>query len=529
MMLRSLFLALLVLALLVLASPARADSGLRRVISADLTSVDPHLIGSEYETVVTADLFEGLTVYGPDASIQAGLALSWDIAPDGRSYVFHLRPGLVWSDGSPLTAEDFVYSLRRALDPATGSPYSEILYPIAGARAIAEGAVKDLTTLGVTAPDAVTLRIALDRPAAFLPAILAHSMAFPVPRAAIARWGRDWIRPEHFVGDGAFTLGEWVPQSRLSFRRNPRYHAAATVALDRVDWLVMPDENAAYKAFRTGEVDLADLPARLLPEARREMPAALHDQPQLNTRYVEIDMARPPLSTDHRLREALALALDQTALETKVVKQGGRPAFSYVPDGMPGYTPPKQSFATLPMAERLTRARQLWTEAGYGREHPLTLDILTDDLPDYVLEAKAIATLWQQALPGLTVTLDTNEYQVVNARLIRHDYAISLSSWNADFPDPWNFLAAWRRDAGTTNVIAYANPAYEAALDRAETLLDPPARMAQLAAAERLLLDDDAILPYGFGSDRTLVGAAVTGWQANAQGIHLSRYMGAAR
>jgi len=523
-MLRSLFLTLLILA-----SPARAETVLRRAISADLTSIDPHLIGSEYETIVTADLFEGLTVYGPDASIQPGLAERWDVAPDGRSYVFHLRPGLVWSDGSPLTAADFVYSLRRALDPATGSPYSEILYPIAGARAIAEGTVKDLTTLGVVALDPATLRIALDRPAAFLPAILAHSMAFPLPQAAIARWGRDWIRPEHFVGDGAFTLGEWVPQSRLTFRRNPLYRAAATVTLDRVDWLVMPDENSAYKAFRTGEIDLADLPARLLPEARREVPAALHDQPQLNTRYVEINMARPPLSADHRLREALALALDQTAIETRVVKQGGAPAFSYVPDGMPGYSPPKQSFAALPMADRLSRARQLWAEAGRGREHPLTLDFLTDDLPDYVLEAKAIATLWQQALPGLTVTLDTNEYQVVNARLIRHDYEISLSSWNADFPDPWNFLAAWRRDAGTTNVIAYANAEYEAALDQAETLLDPPARMAQLARAERLLLDDAVILPYGFGSDRALVGAAVGGWQANAQGIHLSRYMSLAR
>jgi oligopeptide transport system substrate-binding protein len=181
------------------------------------------------------------------------------------------------------------------------------------------------------------------------------------------------------------------------------------------------------------------------------------------------------------------------------------------------------------MADRLARARRLWAEAGYGREHTLTLEFLTDDLPDYVLEAKAIASLWQQALPGLTVRLDTNEYQVVTARLIRHDYAVSLSSWNADFPDPWNFLAAWRRDAGTTNVIAYANPAYEAVLDQAEALLDPPARLALLAQAEQMLLDDAVILPYGFGSERTLVGAAVTGWQANAQAIHLSRYLSVAR
>ncbi|MDB5359302.1 MAG: peptide transporter substrate-binding protein [Rhodospirillales bacterium] len=527
MRMRGLVLAVLLFG--VPALPANAESVLRRVIAADLTSVDPHLIGNEYETIVTSDLFEGLTVYGPDATIRPGVAERWDLAPDGRSYVFHLRPGLTWSDGSPLTAADFVYSLRRALDPATGSPYNEILYPIAGARAIAEGTVKDPATLGVTALDPVTLRIALDRPAAFLPAVLAHSMAFPVPEAAIQRWGKDWIRPEHFIGDGAFTLGEWVPQSRLTFRRNPHYHAAASVGLDRIDWLVISDDASAYKAFRTGEVDIADLAVRLLPEARREVSAALHEQHLLNSRYVEINMARPPLATDRRLREALALALDQTAIETKVVKQGGTPAFSFVPDGMPGYIPPRQDFAALPMADRLARARQIWAEAGQGRDHPLTLEFLTDDLPDYVLEAKAIAALWQQALPGLTIKLDTNEYQVVTARLIRHDYQISLSSWNADFPDPWNFLAAWRRDAGTTNVIAYRNAGYEAALDRAQNLLDPAPRMAQLAAAERLLLDDYAILPYGFGSDRALVAAAASGWQANALGIHLSRYMSLTR
>ncbi|HLZ65797.1 MAG TPA: peptide ABC transporter substrate-binding protein [Aliidongia sp.] len=523
---RSLFLAF---ALWVVAASAHAEAVLHRVIAADLGSLDPHLIGNEYETVVTSDLFEGLTVYGPDASIRPGVAERWDVAPDGKTYVFHLRPGLAWSDGTALTAGDFVYSLRRALDPATGSPYSEILYPIAGARAIAEGPGKDLATLGVSAPDPLTVRITLDRPAAFLPAVLAHSMAFPVPEAAIARWGKDWIRPEHFVGNGAFTLDQWVPQGRLSFVRNPHYHAAASVALDRVDWLVIADEVTAYKAFRAGEIDLAEAPARLLPEARRELAASLHEQPLLNTRYVEIDMARSPLADDRRLREALALALDQTAIETKVVPAGGTPAFSFVPDGMPGYAPARLAFATTTMTERLARARGLWADAGYGRDHPLTIEFLTDDLPDYLLEAKAIAALWQQALPGLTVKLDANEYQVVSARLVRRDYQVSISSWNADFPDPWNFLAAWRRDAGTTNVVAYRNEAYEAALDRAEAQLDPPARMAGLAAAERLLLDDFAILPYGFGRDRALVAGRVAGWQANAQAIHLSRYVSVTR
>jgi oligopeptide transport system substrate-binding protein len=180
--------------------PAAADTVIHRVLSADVTSLDPHLVGVTYETEVVADLFEGLTAYGPDAAIGPGAATSWEVSPDEKTYIFHLRPGLKWSDGTPLTAADFVYSLRRALAPDTGASYSAILNPIRGAQAIAEGKVKDLSTLGVEAVDPVTLRISVERPTPYLPAVLAHSMAFPVPKQAIERWGKDWTRPGPMAG-----------------------------------------------------------------------------------------------------------------------------------------------------------------------------------------------------------------------------------------------------------------------------------------------------------------------------------------
>ena len=515
---------ILLLSLLVLAMPARAESVVRRAIGADVTSLDPDLIGNEYETVVAADLFEGLTVYGPDAAIRPGAATGWDVSDDGKTYLFHLRPGLEWSDGSPLTAADFVYSFRRALDPRTGAPYNEILYPIRGAEAFATGRNPEPTALGVEAPDEATVRIRLERPAAFLPAILAHSMGFPVPRAAIERWGADWTRPEHFVGNGPFILTESVPQARLVFTRNPRFHDAGTVALDQVRWLVMGEE-AAYKAFRTGEIDLTGLPAHLLPQARRDLAPALREQRILFAHYVDINMTRAPLATDIRLRRALALALDQVALETKVVKDGGIGGFSIVPDGIPGYRPAREAFAEEPMADRLKTARRLWAEAGYSPDRPLKLRLMTDDVANYVLEAKAIAALWQAALPGLSVTLDVNEYQVVTGRLVHHDYDLALSSWNADFPDPSNFLAPWRADAGTANVVGYRNPTFDRLLDEAALLLEPAARLARSASAEQVLLDDCVLLPYGFESENSLVNPRLSGWQPNELGIHLSRYL----
>ncbi|GGF05678.1 ABC transporter substrate-binding protein [Aliidongia dinghuensis] len=507
------------------AHPAWAESVLIRAVGAEVTSLDPHLIGNQYETVVAADLFEGLTAYGPDGSIRPGAAASWDVSADGKTYLFHLRPGLVWSDGSALTAEDFVYAFRRGLTPKTGAPYNEILYPILGAEAWATGKTTDPAALGVDAPDPATVRIRLERPAQFLPAILAYSMAFPVPRAAIERWGADWTRPGHLVGNGPFTLVEAVPQARLVFARNPHFHDAASVKLDQVRWVVMADE-AAFKAFRTGEIDLATVPARLLPEARRDLAASLREQRLLIAHYVDINMTRAPLGQDPKLRRALALALDQVAVETKVVKDGGVGGFSIVPDGMPGYRPAREDFADRPMADRLAEARRLWAEAGYGPDHPLALRLMTDDVANYLLEGKAIATLWQAALPGLKVSLDVNEYQVVTGRLVDHDYDVALSSWSADFPDPWNFLAAWRTGAGNANVVGYRNAAYDRLLDEAAALLEPASRLARLAAAERVLLDDCAILPYGFESESSLVAARVTGWQPNELGIHLSRYLG---
>jgi oligopeptide transport system substrate-binding protein len=505
-------------------SPAWAEAVARRAMSADVTSLDPHLIGNEYETVVAADLFEGLTVYGPDGAILPGAAQSWDVSADGKTYVFHLRPGLAWSDGSALTAEDFVYALRRGLDPKTGAPYNEILYPILGAEARATGRTTDPAALGVDAPDLATVRIRLERPAPFLPAILAYSMAFPVPRAAIERWGTDWTRPEHFLGNGPFMLAEAVPQARLVFARNPHFRDPASVKLDEVRWIVMGEE-AAFKAFRAGEIDLATVPARLLAEARRDLASSLRQQPVLFAHYVDINMTRLPLGRDARLRRALALALDQAAIETKVVKDGGTGGFSIVPDGIPGYRPAREDFADRAMADRLAEARRLWAEAGYGPDRPLQLQLMTDDVANYLLEAKAIAALWQAALPGLKVAIDVNEYQVVTSRLVDHDYDLALSSWNADFPDPWNFLAAWRADAGNANVVGYRNAAYDRLLDEATALLDPAARLERLAAAERVLLGDAAILPYGFESESSLVARRIAGWQANELGLHLSRYL----
>ena len=514
----------LILLLLLLALPARAESIVRRAIGADVTSLDPHLIGNEYETVAAADLFEGLTVYGPDGAIRPGAASGWDVSADGTTYAFHLRPGLEWSDGSALTAADFVYSFRRALDPKTGAPYNEILYPIRGAEAFATGRSPDPTTLCVDAPDAATVRIRLERPAAFLPAILAHSMGFPVPRAAIERWGADWTRPEHFIGNGPFILTESVPQARLVFARNAHFRDAGSVAPDQVRWIVMGEE-AAYKAFRTGEIDLAGVPAHLLPQARRDLAPALHEQRILFAHYVDINMTRGPLAADIRLRRALALALDQVGIENKVVKDGGVGGFSIVPDGIPGYRPARESFAAQPMADRLTAARKLWAEAGYSPDHPLKLQLMTDDVANYLLEAKAIAAQWQAALPGLSIAVDVNEYQVVTDRLVRHDYDLALSSWNADFADPWNFLTGWRADAGNANVLGYRNPTFDRLLDEATLLLDAEPRMARLAAAEQILLDDDALLPYGFESESSLVNPQVSGWQPNELGIHLSRYL----
>src|SRR5215510_13623308 len=266
------------------AAVAHAESVLRRGNGAEPQTLDPHKLEGVPEFNITADLFEGLTTYGPKGEVVPGAADKWEISDDGLVYTFHLRPDGKWSNGDPLVAEDFLYSFRRAVDPATASPYSYILEPIVNAAEITGGTEKDLTKLGVKAVDDHTVQITLKQPTAHFLQLVRHNISFPVNKTAVDKFGDQWTRPGNLVGNGAYMLSEWTPQASLTMVKNPNFHDAASVKLDKVVYYPTEDIPEEFKRFRAGELDVTnEVPNDQIATVKKDYKDQFHNEPYLGT------------------------------------------------------------------------------------------------------------------------------------------------------------------------------------------------------------------------------------------------------
>ena len=497
---------------------ASAETVFRRGHQAEPESLDPQKVDSQEESSILLDLFEGLTRIDGKGAIVAGVASSWDVAPDGLTWTFHLRPEAKWSDGTPVTSADFVYGLRRALDPATAAPYASILYSIVGARDFNDGRLKDPARLGVAAPDAQTLKLTLVEPTPYLAGVLTLAVAYPMPRKTIEANGNEWTRPGKMISNGAYVLDAWEPQQEIRLSRSPVYWDAKSVKIDTARWEVVEQDETAFKRFRNGELDFARVPANEIPWIRKNLAEAFHPDVNMWTAYVIANTGRKPLN-DVRLRQALAMTLDREALADKIDPRGEVPAYGLVPPGMPGYTQQPPDWVKLSKPERLALARQLYADAGYGPDHPLKLDLIYPLTEDRKRLTSAMAIMWKQAL-GADVTMDNEENQVVLAQTRHHDFQLSVYGWIADYPDPWTFLSTLLSTSGDLNTSDYKNPEYDALLAQSTHALDPAERNKLLEAAERLVSRDLPIIPMYYDVRPYLVSTRLDGYHANPLDVH---------
>ncbi|HLZ65990.1 MAG TPA: peptide ABC transporter substrate-binding protein [Aliidongia sp.] len=502
--------SLLVLSLATLPAVA-ADNVLRRGNSAEPESLDPQKITGLSEANVVRDLFEPLITLDADRHPVPGAAQSWDVTADQKTWTFHLRPDAKWSDGTPMTAEDWVYSFRRLVDPATGAAKFDQIRSVVNAEAIASGREKDLAKLGIVAVDRNTLRFDLSQPELILPLLIADVGADPVPRAAIEKWGAQWTRPGHIVSNGPYVLESWNPHDKIVLTKNPLFHDAAHVAIDRAEHYPVDDLNRGVKQYRAGELDWAGLPKSQLTWARKELPAELHSGDVLFLWYLFFNMQQGPLAgPEHKnIREAMSLALDRQTIVDKIDPRGQKPAYSMISSLMPDYTPQPYDWQALPQTERLARAKRLMADAGYGPDHPLKLTLsytTSDDTRVYLL---ALAAMWKPI--GVDVTLDNMEWQVYQTKLRQKDYEIGILSEVPEFDDPTEFLIPYRTDAGLYNHCGYSNRDFDALMDRAAHATDTGARRKALEAAERTVLADYALVPLQFGVANYLVNPRLIG------------------
>jgi len=485
-------------------------------------SLDPHVSLSVFDANITLDLFVGLTTLDAGGRTVAGAATDWTVSPDGRVYTFRLRPGLVWSDGTPLTAEDFVYSFRRALAPETASMSAYLLYPIENAVEVNTGAAVG-ETLGVRAVDPDTVEIRLRHPAPYMLGVLTQPVGVPVPRHVVETNGRTWSRPGHMVSNGPFLLAEWVPNHHVRIIKNELFYDAAGVVIDEVFYYPLGNVSAALNRFRAGALDSnPGFPDHKLEWLRENLPGSVRLGPTLTTVYLALNVERPPLD-DPRVRRALALAIDREKIVTKLRKQEEPAAYSLVPPGIESYGSPSQApFKNMPMEHRLDEAARLLKAAGYGPENPLEIDILYIAVGGWKKTGIVVASMWRAI--GVHARLMSCDGKVHTSSLLIGDYEVGLISWSADFADASNFLEI-QKSSSAANFPRWSNEIYDRLLDEADLEPDPGVRADLLHRAEAVLMEDLPIIPLYHPGSTSLVAPYVEGWVDNPLDVHPSRWL----
>jgi oligopeptide transport system substrate-binding protein len=486
-------------------------------------TLDGAMSVSLYDDAIIGDMTVGLMTEDTKANPIPGMALSWATSSDGLTWTFRLRQ-TVWSDGTPVTAHDFVFSWQRLLDPKTASPYAYFLYLVKNGEPVNAGKLPP-AALGAKALDDHTLEVHLEHPAPYLLQMLTHASTFPQPRHVVEAKGKAWTQPENHLGNGAFSLKEWVPNGHVLVEKNPRFYDAANVALERIYYYPTDDYGAALQRMRAGELDLeVRLPVQEIDWINANISQTRHPVPLLGLEYLEVNHSRKPFD-DIRVREAINLALNREAIAQRIRRIGDIPAYCLVPPGTANF-PGGNSFAfhALSYGQRIERARALMRNAGYDDSKRLTTTFKIRNTAPGNQRAVAAAIQQMLALAYINVTILPTDFQIFLAEAHAHNFDIAESGWYADFNDAASFLELLQTNGGN-NDSKYGNPAFDAMLSAAENDTDLISRGKKLAAAEAIALKDQAIMPLYFEVDENLVWPYVKGWQANPVDKHRSRWI----
>jgi oligopeptide transport system substrate-binding protein len=488
-----------------------ATQVLHRGIGPDLADLDPHMATQTAYYSVLSALLEGLVGEDPvDLHPVPGVAERWDISPDGLTYTFYIRPDARWSNGDPVTAQDFIDSWHRILTPSLGAAYASQLFLIQRAEAFNKGDA-NFSQVGLHARDARTLTVALEHPAPWFLTLLASPAWLPVPVRVISKYGGvaergvAWATPDRWVGNGPFNLKSWHRGQEIVVTRSPTYWDSGRVRLREIHFHTFDSIDAEERAFRSGQLHVTEtMPPEKIEAYRRDSPELLRIDPLLGTYFIRVNVRRPGLG-DSRIRLALALAIDRTAITEKVLRGGQMPAFSLTPPGIGGYAP-------SPVQKRnLDEARRLLSDAGHGGGDGLpTFELLYNDSESHRLIAEAVQEMWRRDL-GISVKLVNQDLKSTEEARSTGAYDLLRSSWIADYDDPSAFLDILRSDSGN-NFTGWSNPDYDDLLFAAARTADPAARNALYGKAERILLGEAPVIPLYFYTHVFLIRPSVHGW-----------------
>ena len=478
------------------------DSGLEKQIyhhgnGSEPQGIDPHIVTGVPEHHILISLCEGLTIPNPNPDdmngYMAGTAESWSVSEDGKEYIFNINEKARWSNGEPVTANDFVWSWKRILTASLGSQYPDMLYYLVGAYEYHNGLTDDFSEVGVKAIDQKTLKVNLKNPTPFFLGLLSHYSTWPVHKETVLKYGDiddrngEWTRPGNFVCNGPFQLKSWELNNKIVVEKNPYYYDASIVKLNEIHYYPVSNVMTEDRMFRAGQLHLTStLPSQKCPIYIEENPN-LRIDPYMGTYFYRINTNHEALK-DVRVRKALAYSIDRELLVNKVTKCGQIPAYSFTPPGSNGYEPKTQ----IPFDPEL--AKSLLEDAGYSDENPFPkLEILFNTNEDHRKIALAIQQMWQVNL-GIEIELVNQDWKVYLNREMIGDFQISRAGWIGDYEDPNTFLDLMRPNRGN-NKTGWENKEYDELVEKANTINNQSERYEMLYKAEEILIDNMPIIP----------------------------------
>ena len=485
----------------------------------------PALIHPQYEVGsfwqnVLRDMYEPLMTFDKEGKIIPGQARAYTVEENGTRYLFTLRDDLRWSDGTPVTAEDFVYSFRHTLTPSDKHfDWFIAQLPIRNLSAIRTGKAP-VTSLGIHALGPRKVEIVLDHPFPYLLNALTHLSLVPLPHHLA---DRPWPAPEKIVGNGPYRIRRVTSQT-LELEKNPYYYAPKGIRLDRVVYWVSDEETQTYRKYRNNEIDyLNEIPKNLYKQIRRERPAEVHTFPIFGTCYLSLDMRMSPTNR-LEVRKALGYAINREKLAYEVMGSGERPIYTFVPRGMHGYRAWRPEYQTWSQERREEVARTLLLVAGYTPEHPLTFTLLTNRNEQNRRAMLAVISMWKEVFgQSIHVRLEILPWDRYYAR--KQSIPVVRSGWVADYDNPVSMLIVLSRDH-MFNISAYDNPRYDALLQQANRTDDPRLRSQMFQELEQMILREWPIIPLFQYATARLIKPWVHGYPAQSPlDIIQSRYL----
>lgn len=476
----------------------------------EVESLDPQKVSGVPESHIIRDLLEGIVIQDDYGNLLPGVAKNWQ-TEDNKVWIIHLKENAKWSNGDPVTADDFVYTWRRLGDPKTGSPYASYLAmtTMKNAEAIIAGK-KEVDSLGVEAIDKHTLKVTLESPLSYFISMLAHTSMKPVHQHTVETYGDKWTSVEHYVSNGAYAMKKWVVNERIVLERNNYYWDNANTVLDKVTFLPIEDQVAEMNRYLAGEIHITnEVPSEHINRLKKEYSQDFVTTPALCTYYYEFNTKRKPFDNAD-IRKALAYSIDRHVVTKFVIGKGDTPAYNFTHVSTNGFELDKPNYAKISQQERLKEAKRLIAKAGYGKDNPLSFTLLYNTSENHKKIAVALASMWKKSL-GVTVELENQEWKSYLDSKRQGNFDVSRAGWCGDYNESSTFLGIMR-SGHSQNYANYSNVAFDKTLDDALNAKTDKARTENYKISEKYLAEDMPIMPIYHYVNAQLVSPKVGGY-----------------